>query len=26
VDVELTREEIERLEAPYTPHQIAGHT
>ena len=25
VEVELTRDEIDRLEAPYTPHAIAGH-
>ena len=25
VDVELTSDEIDRLEAPYAPHEIAGH-
>ena len=25
VDVELTSDEIGRLEAPYAPHEIAGH-
>jgi aryl-alcohol dehydrogenase (NADP+) len=26
VDVELTRDEIDRLEAPYVPHKVAGHS
>ena len=25
VDVQLTSDEIDRLEAPYAPHAIAGH-
>jgi aryl-alcohol dehydrogenase (NADP+) len=25
VDVELTTDEIDRLEAPYAPHEVAGH-
>jgi 1-deoxyxylulose-5-phosphate synthase len=25
VDVELTTDEIGRLEAPYAPHEVAGH-
>jgi aryl-alcohol dehydrogenase-like predicted oxidoreductase len=26
VEVELTADEIERLETPYEPHAIAGHS